>query len=188
MRSIFVCWGESGESQQKSRIPQKFKEGFPWCLTNEVVSSSEVFWQASDSLSKCFFIYFFNFIFFLRQTENQSAFSSAAQAVKGLYSQLGSFFHVLCPAPASPAHALTSENVWKSYVTLNGVLCCLKTPPAPPPPPPSTTPSVNNLFTSQDYNFLLHSVLNTSTIQFLVQKPCSSPEPYTPRCPLAETS
>lgn len=127
MRSVFMCWGESGESQQKSRIPQKFKAGFPWCLTNEVVSSSEVFWQASDSLSNCFF-----FFFFLRQTENQSAFSSTVQAVKGLYFQLGSFLHVWCPASASRVDVLTSENVWKSFVTLNDVLGCLKTQPPSP--------------------------------------------------------
>lgn len=156
LRSLFVWWGESGESQQKSCIPQKFKAGFPWCLTNEVVSFSEVFWQAFDSLSNCFF-------FFFCETNSKSI---CFQLCGAGYERVLLSAWQLSPCLVSEWTCWHLKNVWKLFMTLSDVLGCLKTQPLPVPP----TPLVNNLFTSQADNFLLHSAWKMFTIQFSVQK------------------
>lgn len=88
---------KSRESRQKSRIPQKLKASFLWWLTNEVVSSSEVFWQASDSLSNGFFFNYFYFsgelkinLFQLRGARRERALRSAWQPAPSLVSSISS--------------------------------------------------------------------------------------------------
>lgn len=113
------CFGvvrrKSRESRQKSRIPQKLKASFLWWLTNEVVSSSEVFWQASDRLSNCFFL----FLFF-RRTENQSLSAPQSSSGKGFTLSLAacSMFGVLHQLHGWRCwHLNMSESRWCSWLS-----------------------------------------------------------------------
>ena len=157
MQCIFEDWGESGESQHPTEVQSRFPlmpDKWGCVFLRSILTS---FWQPVKLLIFSLFLFFF---FSLRRTENQSAFSSAVQAVKGLYSQLGSVLHVWCPASVSWVDVLTSENLWKLSMTLTDLL----------------PHSNNNLLTSH----------LTTTIWFAVQKPSNFPEPHTMLSPITD--